>query len=103
MLRIILTDSAARDLDEIWDYIAVEKYSPMSADMLIDEFDQRFKLLVTQPLMGEAVERLRPNTRRTVVKKRFIIFYEPVEDGILILRVLRGAKLIQPTDLGSPD
>lgn len=103
MSRIILTDSATRDLEEIWDYIAVENYSPVAADMLINEFDQRFQLLVTQPLMGEAVDRLRPNTRRNVVKKRYIIFYEPVEEGILVLRVLHGAKLIQPTDLGSPD
>jgi toxin ParE1/3/4 len=99
MPRIILTESANRDLDEIWDYIAVENHSPIAADQLIDEFDSRFRLLVTQPMMGESVEKLRPNTRRMIVKKRFLVFYEPTEAGILILRVLHGARLIRPDDI----
>jgi toxin ParE1/3/4 len=53
MPRIILSESANRDLDEIWDYIAVENHSPNAADQLIDQFDNRFRLLVTQPLMGD--------------------------------------------------
>ena len=99
MPRIILSDSANRDFDEIWDYIAVENHSPGAADLLIDEFDQILRLVLTQPTMGKAVDRLRLNTRRIVVKKCFLVFYEAVEEGIRVLRILHGAQLIRPEDL----
>ena len=41
MARIFLTASARRDLDEIWEYIAIENHSPDAADGLIDEIDSR--------------------------------------------------------------
>ena len=99
MRRIILSNSANRDFNEIWDYIAVENHSPVAADLLIDKFDQILRLLVTQPMMGEAVDRLRKATRRIVVNKRYLVFYEVVEEGIRVLRVLHGAQLIRPEDL----
>ena len=99
MRKIRLTRSAANDLDEIWNYIAVEQHSPIAADGVIDEVDSKLKLALEYPQIGEAVDRLRPNTRRLVVKKRFLLFYEDTTEGILLLRALHGAKLIGPEDL----
>ncbi len=75
--RVRLARSAIGDLDDIWDYIAIENHSQVAADNLIDEFDGHFNLLLTWPLIGEAVDHLRLGTRRTVVRKRFLAFYEP--------------------------
>ena len=99
MPRIILTASARCDLDEIWDYVAVENQSPLAADNLIDEIGRRLQLLVDQPLSGESVDRLRKNTRRIIIKKRFLVFYEAVSGAIRVLRILHGARLISREDL----
>lgn len=100
MPKIRLTASAQDDLAEIWHYIAVEQQSPLSADSLADAFDERFQLLAAHPQTGEPVEHLRPGTRRSIVKKRFLVFYQVDSEDICILRVLHGARLIRPEDLG---
>ncbi|QDV68629.1 Plasmid stabilization system protein [Rosistilla carotiformis] len=99
MPRIRLTASAQDDLAEIWHYVAVEQQSPVNADSLADAFDERFQLLAAHPQTGESVEHLRPGTRRSIVKKRFLVFYQAEAEGVLILRVLHGARLIRPDDL----
>ena len=99
MSRIELTALAADDLAEIWYYISIEQKSPENADALIDEIDERFQLLARQPMVGESVDTLRKDTRRSIVKQRFLVYYEPRKDGIVILRVLHGARLIRPKDL----
>ncbi|QEG41829.1 type II toxin-antitoxin system RelE/ParE family toxin [Roseimaritima ulvae] len=100
MPRIRLTASAQSDLAEIWHYIAIEQQSPLNADSLADAFNERFQLLASHPHSEELVEHLRLGTRRSIVKKRFLVFYQAESDGILILRVLHGARLIRPEDLG---
>ena len=99
MPHIIRTASAVRDLDSIWDYIAIENHHPDAADRLIDEIDETLRLLVTQPQMGEAVEHLRPHTRRRIVHKHYLLFYDTVGDDVRLLRVLHAARLIRPEDL----
>lgn len=100
MPKIRLTASAQKDLAEIWHYIAVEQQSPLNADSLADDFDERFQLIAAHPQIGEPVEHLRPGTRRSIVKKRFLVFYQTEAEDILVLRVLHGARLIRPEDLG---
>lgn len=101
MPRIILTSSALQDLDEIWDYIAVEYQNPAAADSLIDEIHQRLHLVADQPMIGEAVAHLRADTRRIIIRRRYLVFYETSEAAVLVLRILHGARLIQPEDLTS--
>lgn len=49
MPRIRLTASALSDLSEIWHYIAAEQQSPLNADSLADDFDERFQLIALHP------------------------------------------------------
>ena len=49
--------------------------------------------------MGETVEHLRRNTRRFIVKKNYLLFYDTDGNAIRLLRVLHGARLISPEDL----
>jgi toxin ParE1/3/4 len=81
--------AAAEDLIEIWAHIADE--STAAADRIWQRLQERFQLLLQQPLMGESKEQYRPNLR-SVVEGQYVIFYEPQDDGILIYRVLHGAR-----------
>ena len=99
MSRITRTESSLRDLDDIWDYIAIENHHPADADRLIDEIDKILHLLLTHPQMGEAVEHLRSHTRRCIVQNHYLLFYDTVGDEIRLLRVLHAARLIRPEDL----
>jgi len=80
---------AEQDLLAIWDHIAVD--SPAAADRMWQRFQERFKLLEKFPEMGESRDTYRPKLR-SIVEGNYVIFYEPLPDGILIYRVLHGAQ-----------
>ena len=92
MARFALTTEARKDLDEIWQYIAVE--SEITADKVIAEIIQRFPLLTEFPEMGRERTELAPFMRSFSVG-RYIIFYRPGNLGIAIVRVLHGARDIE--------
>ncbi|MEQ8788500.1 MAG: type II toxin-antitoxin system RelE/ParE family toxin [Pirellulaceae bacterium] len=75
MGRAIRTSIAEADLFEIWSYIADE--NPAAADKLLTDIDKAFALIAQYPNLGFAADH---------------IFYMPVEDDILILRVLHAAR-----------
>ncbi len=99
MPRIIRTASALQDVEGIWDYIAVKNHSPHAADHIIDEIDAALRLPRSRPRLGEAVEHLRPHTRRYVVQRHYLIFYDTPGDDIRLFRVLHAARLIRREDL----
>lgn len=99
MGKIRLTLSARRDLEDIWEFIAIDNANLEAADSLIDLFAERFERLSIRPNIGEPADSFGPTTRKAIVKKRYIVFYEPEADGIMVLRVLHGLRLIQPQDL----
>lgn len=102
MPQILRTASARHDLDGIWNYIAIENDHPDAAFALMDEIDAALHLLLAEPMIGEEVNHLRPGTRRWIVHKHYLIFYDLVGNDIRLLRVLHAARLIQPEDLGLP-
>jgi toxin ParE1/3/4 len=51
-------------------------------------------LLASNPYLGEAVDDLRPGLRR-FSHGNYVIFYEPRETGIGLIRVLHGARRIE--------
>ena len=89
MPRLRKSHIAERDLLGIWDHIAED--SPVAADRVWQSLHERFGLLLKHPEMGESQERFRPGLR-SVVEGAYIIFYEPIAEGILIYRVLHGAR-----------
>jgi plasmid stabilization system protein ParE len=58
MARLGRTSDARNDLTAIWLYIAQNNLS--AAGRLMDEINHTLKLLLRFPLMGEAVDHLRP-------------------------------------------
>ena len=99
MRKLQLTESARKDLKDIWRYIALEQASPEAADGLIDELAEQIKWVIRFPMSGEAVDSLRVNARRIVVNKRYFVFYQPSPTEILVLRVMHTAQLIRPDDV----
>jgi len=76
-------------LSEIWEFIADDNMA--RADEFIDRIDERFQALAAQPLMGRDRNELAPGLRSLPVAP-YVIFYEPLADGVAIVRVLHGAR-----------
>ncbi len=88
-----VADTAKVDLQNIWDYVA--NHDANAADKLVRELVEKFSLLRDFPHIGREQNGLLINLRSFVVKD-YLIFYQPLDDGIEILRVMHGAQ-----DIGS--
>lgn len=91
MARVLRTSLAEEDLLNIWTFIANDQHSPDTADRVLREIGELTEQLARFPMMGQSAERFRPNLRM-FPKWSFVLFYEPIEDGILLFRVIRGAR-----------
>jgi toxin ParE1/3/4 len=92
MPRIIRTYPARDDLRQIWLYVAERNQS--AADRLIDRFERTLETLARHPQMGESVPQYRPGLRRFTLGN-YVLYYEPVEGGVRLVRVLHGARNIE--------
>jgi toxin ParE1/3/4 len=89
MKRYRLDHDAAIDLKSIHRYVARD--NPTAADRLVHEFKQKFHLLGSQPLIGEARPELAANLRSFSVGS-YVILYRPTLKGIEVARVLHAAR-----------
>ena len=89
MPKIVGTSWAESDLVGIWTYIARD--NPDAADRVIRRIDERLRLLVADPTMGEQIEHLRPGLRATAVGN-YVVYYSGIQDGIEVYRVLHAAR-----------
>ena len=80
---------AETDILEIWDYIAEDSLA--AADRWVDQLDEQFRVLATQPMMGRARDELAPGVR-SFPFGHYVVFYVPLDYGIDIVRVLHGAR-----------
>lgn len=80
---------AQTDILEIWDYIADD--NPAAADRWVDQLDEQFQMLATQPMMGRARDELAPGVR-SFPFGRYVVYYLPLDHGIDVVRVLHGAR-----------
>jgi toxin ParE1/3/4 len=83
---------AEEDLLAIAEHIA--KDSPRAASRWVNQIERTLSLLASQPFMGEAVDEIRPGLRR-FCEGNYLLFYEPRENGIGLVRVLHGARRIE--------
>jgi toxin ParE1/3/4 len=88
MPRILRTRKSREDYVSIEDYIA--QTSPQNAEMIIRLFDEKLAFLAANPLIGRPRPELATNFRSWNVH-RFVLFYRPIEDGIILIRVLHAA------------
>jgi toxin ParE1/3/4 len=91
--RIVVRPRASADLAEIWAFIAED--SIKHADKFAALIDGHFQGLARRPQMGRSRSELAPDLRSFPVGQ-YVIFYLPLPKGIEIVRVLHGARDIEP-------
>jgi toxin ParE1/3/4 len=92
MAHISRFRQAEEDMLAIAQYIAAD--NPTAAANWLDKNERTLALLASQPYLGEAVNHIRPGLRR-ISQGNYLLFYEPTDDGIILVRVLHGAREIE--------
>lgn len=92
MSRIRFTEPAAQDLEEIYNYIAVDNLA--AADALLSRLQKQWRRAAENPGVGRKRDELKPNLC-SVTEGNYLVFYRQVADGIEIVRILHGARDIE--------
>ena len=93
MAKVLREDSAEQDLLEIGHFIATQSSSVEVALRFLDKIDEKCTIYSHQPLMGDSRPDLGENIRLFPVEN-YVVIYEPLPDGILVLMVTRGSRNI---------
>ena len=94
---VLLTNDAARDLDEIYEYIALHD-APQKADYVLDQIEKAFSMLSESPERGA-----RPNELlslgireyREVFFKHYRIIYRVMDKNVYVLLIVDGRRDMQ--------
>ena len=89
MTRIVRTHPARDDLRQIWVHIAKDNIG--AADRMIDRFERNLLSLARNPLMGQSAAQFREGLHQFTVGN-YVLYYEPIEGGIRLVRVFHGAR-----------
>lgn len=92
MARIAYSSRACSDIEQIACYIASD--NPAAADRWLDSIDRTLDLIGTQPLTGQKVDHLMPGLR-CHSHGQYVLYYKLLDDGLLLHRVLHGARKIE--------
>lgn len=93
MSDVFRSGAAQRDLDEIWDYIALD--NPNAADRLLERIGDRCEEYAGQPEMGSLATEIDPTLSADVrwfPVGNYVVFYLPLNDDIVVVRVLHGRR-----------
>ena len=85
-----MTGAAKDDLAEIWLTIATETSATVADDFIL-ALEHHFEPLRSFPNSGAPRDHLRPNLR-VVFHQPYLIYYRPLSDAVVILRILHGAR-----------
>ena len=89
MPSLFRTTQAHRDLLKIWVYLAENSFE--TADRILDAIDRTCRMLADNPSAGRSREELAPGIR-SFPSGKYIVYYRPTEEGIVVLRVVRGER-----------
>lgn len=96
MYRLVVTELAHGDLDNIVSYIAVQLDNPMSAANFLDEVERCFGFLKSNPLMYERGHDVRLETEgyRKATINNYVLVYKLDETAktVIIYRFFYGAQ-----------
>jgi plasmid stabilization system protein ParE len=91
MKRYILTPSAKRDTNDIWDYIALDNVE--AADRVLDALESAMASLAKNPGVGHWREELADTRHRFFLVYSYLIVYRYEAKPIQIVRVLHAAAM----------
>jgi toxin ParE1/3/4 len=92
MAIILKRPLAELDLLDIWDYIADD--SPDRADDFLDRVESKLMTLAQSSGLGRKRLDLLPNLRSFPIGN-YVVFYQQIEDGIDVIRLLHGSRDIE--------
>ncbi len=93
MAKYVFSPRAEDDLRKIWRDIAVANVR--AADAMLHRIFDKAELAAGYPSMGVSRSELSP-TARILIEGRYIIIYEPMPYGILVVAIVYG-----PRDVGN--
>ncbi|MBW2545613.1 MAG: type II toxin-antitoxin system RelE/ParE family toxin [Deltaproteobacteria bacterium] len=93
MARLIWTESALLDLDEIAEYIALD--DPLAASRYVQKVFDRVERLEAHPNSGKRPAELPRTSYREVVVAPCRIFYRVEKNAVYILYVMRSESLLR--------
>lgn len=96
--RIVITDEASQDLDEIMDYIAIDNLvrAESFVDELLDEIRSLKTLARRCPVAPESGRR--GYEMRHLIHGHYRILFTIKDTQVIILRVIHGARLLDPEE-----
>jgi toxin ParE1/3/4 len=95
MPRIIRRERALTDILEHWSYLAVQSGEDQ-ADAFVLRLEEQLQMLARYPYSGRSREELRPGLRSMPLPPyRYVIFYYPLDDGMIVSRILYGGRDIE--------
>ncbi len=90
MAKVLRSPLADADLHEIAEHIAAD--NPSAAYDWLIALEDLFRLLASQPLIGESYQSRRWGLLRRFCHGSYVIYYRPITEGVDILRVVHGAR-----------
>ena len=97
MARIIWTESALQDLDQIADYISLDK--PTAANRFVQRVFDQVEQLASLPKSGSIPNELNGTPYRQLVIPPVRIFYREQDDAVFIIYIMRGERFFRSNEL----
>ncbi len=94
MPHVEITDEAEADLFNIW-FWGVDSYGETQAEQFTNDIYEAFQSLAIMPYAATERPKLGEGIRSRPFRKKYTIFYKPIEGGISVVRVLRGSRDIE--------
>lgn len=90
MRGFVLHPNAVADLDEIWEYIAVDNLG--AADRVLEEIYDAIGTLISFPEQGNGRPDLSSRPLKVHSIRDFLIVYAPAERPLFVVAVLHGRR-----------
>jgi toxin ParE1/3/4 len=76
-------------LQDVWDYLS--QFNLDAADQTVEAIADTYLTLFDMPMLGRSRDELLPGLRSLVVKK-YVVFYRIEGDVLIIARIIHGAR-----------
>lgn len=96
-VKVLLSNDAARDLDELYDYIALHD-APRKADYVLEQIEKAFSKLSEFPERGAYPKELLAigiREYREIFFKPYRIIYRVIDKNVYVLLIVDGRRDMQ--------
>lgn len=90
MIRLAISERAAQDLEDIYEYIADDNIA--AADRFMERLRERWDALTVQPRSGRKRDEIRTGYRSITEGKYVILYRLSSQDEVEIVRVIHGKR-----------